>query len=65
MYVTPDPGIEENLVIFGGWVDSTESKVAAKLDVGKLTLRERRPPNLTLKAKNFINNSHSLICKLT
>lgn len=36
LYVTPDPGTEKHSVIFDGWVDSTESKVAAKFDAGEI-----------------------------
>lgn len=57
LYVTPDLGIEENSVLFGGWVETTKNKVAAKFDVGKLNLKKGKPPNLMLKAKNLINNS--------
>lgn len=58
LYATPDPDTEENSVIFGGCVDSTEVTVAAKFDAGKLNLKEQRPLNLMLEAKNLINNHY-------
>lgn len=60
LYTTLDPDNEENSVIFGGWAPSIESKVVAKFDIGKLNLKEQRPPNLILKAKNLINNHYPL-----
>ena len=61
---TLDPDIEKNLIIFCGWVNSTESKVAGQFDVRKLNFKEQRPPHLILKAKNLINIYSHKICKL-
>lgn len=61
---TLDPDTEKNLIIFWGWVNSTESKVAGQFDVRKLNLKEQRSPQLILKAKNLINIYSHEIYKL-
>ena len=54
---TPDPDIEKNSVLLGGWVNSTESKVAIQFD-REIKSRRQSSSHLMLKAKNLISNSY-------
>lgn len=56
--LTPDPDVEKNSVLLGGWVNSTESKVAIQFD-RETKSRGQSSSHLMLKAKKLISNSYS------